>query len=166
MLRLYVYIYISRTKTKNIFCYALCLYRDEDHYKLQLELYSRLLKKKMDPDSLDMLMFVKTNKELWPNAKKCSVSWTRLRLTTGLTLTLGTRKRIRSRSSIRQTAVALYTLDNIATYCCNIQYIVAIFNILLQYAIYCNILAIYCDVIKICNILQHAQREYCNHCNV
>ena len=59
------------------------------------------LRKKMDPDSLDMLMFVKTNKELWPNAKKCSVSWTRLRLTTGLTLTLGTRKRIRSRSSIR-----------------------------------------------------------------
>ena len=27
------------------------------------------LRKKMDPDSLDMLMFLKANKELWPDAK-------------------------------------------------------------------------------------------------
>ena len=27
------------------------------------------LRKSMDPDSLDMLMFLKANKELWPDAK-------------------------------------------------------------------------------------------------
>ena len=33
------------------------------------ELNMTTLRKKMDPDSLDMLMFLKANKELWPDAR-------------------------------------------------------------------------------------------------
>ena len=54
-------------------------YRDTRHVHPTTNLLERLfsrcklnmtaLRKKMDPDSLDMLMFLKANKELWPDAK-------------------------------------------------------------------------------------------------
>ena len=39
-------------------------------------------------------------------------------------------------------------LSRYTKYCRDIQNIVAIYNILLQYTIYCNILAIYCEILK------------------
>ena len=46
--------------------------------------------------------------------------------------------------------IAIYhdILSRYTKYCRDILNIVAIYNILLQYTIYCNILAIYCEMLK------------------
>ncbi len=59
------------------------------------------LRKCMDPDSMDMLMFLKANKELWSDARTVQNLLDSLTPTIGLTLTLRTRKKKRLRDSRR-----------------------------------------------------------------
>ena len=88
--------------------------------------------------------------------------------TTGLTLMLRTRKKKRLRDS-RWIYIAIYDiLLQYATYCCNIQYIVAIYNILqyigniLRYINILQYIAICTTYILQLQLLQYIRAAYCN----